>query len=59
MFRTLKVTGHTNSTVYNNSLSRTNSVERRPENYAFPSVVSYRMKTHETTRSLKCQFTKK
>ena len=47
MFRTLKLTGHTNSTVYNNSLSKTNSVERRSENYAFPSVVSYRMKTHE------------
>ena len=47
MFRTLKLTGHTNSTVYNNSLSKINSVERRLENYVFPSVVSYRMKTHK------------
>ena len=39
MFGTLILTGHTNSTVDNdNSLSKTNSVKRKPENYAFLSV---------------------
>ena len=38
----------TNSTVDNNrSLSKTNSVERRPENYAFLSVVTDRLQNQK------------
>ena len=43
------------------SLSKTNSVEKRPENYAFPSVVAPRLQNlpKYNNTSFKCQFAKK